>query len=66
MGFYPRGCAGVGYERSGSAGADGDKGALIARLSEPGVGDQVAAAEARVAQVRADLEVLNKGGNRAN
>ncbi len=38
------------------------KGALLARLSEPGLADQVAAAHARTAQVQSDLEVLSKGG----
>jgi len=38
------------------------KGALLARLSSPGLSDQVAAAEARAAQVRTDLDVLGKGG----
>jgi len=38
------------------------KGALLARLSEPGLADQVAAAQARTAQVQSDLDVLNKGG----
>ena len=39
------------------------RGALIARLSAPaGLGDQVAAEEARVAQVQTDLGVLTKGG----
>jgi len=38
------------------------KGALLARLSEPGLGDQVAAGQARAAQVQSDLDVLNKGG----
>lgn len=38
------------------------KGALLARLSEPGLADQVAAAQARTAQVQSDLDVLSKGG----
>jgi len=38
------------------------KGALLARLSEPGLADQVAAAHARTAQVQSDLDVLSKGG----
>lgn len=38
------------------------KGALLARLSEPGLADQVAAAQARTAQVQSDLDVLSTGG----
>ncbi|MDQ6677513.1 MAG: efflux RND transporter periplasmic adaptor subunit [Acidobacteriota bacterium] len=38
------------------------RGALLAQLSEPGLTDQVSAAEARVAQARSDLDVLGKGG----
>ena len=38
------------------------RGALIAMISEPGASDQLRAAEARVAQARAELETLHKGG----
>lgn len=38
------------------------RGALLAQLSEPGLTDQVSAAEARAAQARSDLDVLGKGG----
>ncbi len=39
------------------------QGALLARLSAPaGLGEQVAAEQARVAQVRTELDVVNKGG----
>jgi HlyD family secretion protein len=41
------------------------KGALLARLSEPGLADQVAAGQARAAQVQSDLDVLNKGGKQS-
>lgn len=38
------------------------KGAMVARLSQPGVNDTIAAEEARAAQARSELDVLNKGG----
>jgi len=38
------------------------KGQLLAQLSQPGVAEELAAAEARVAQARAELEGLRAGG----
>jgi HlyD family secretion protein len=38
------------------------KGALIAQVSDTGAPDQLKAAEARTAQVQADLDTLSKGG----
>ncbi len=38
------------------------KGALLAQISEPGLAEQVSAAQARVALAQNELDVLNKGG----
>jgi HlyD family secretion protein len=38
------------------------KGSLVAQLTDPGAQDQLNAAEARTAQVAAELDTLNKGG----
>jgi HlyD family secretion protein len=38
------------------------KGALLAQIGEPGIADQVRAAQARVAQAQAEFETLDKGG----
>jgi HlyD family secretion protein len=38
------------------------KGALLAQLSEPGLAEELSAADARVAQARAGLQTLNQGG----
>ncbi len=39
------------------------KGQLLAQIDEPGLADQVRAAEARVAQAQAERETLDKGGS---
>lgn len=41
------------------------KGAALAELAQPGMTEEIAAAEARVAQIRAELETLRAGGSSA-
>src|SRR5690554_3162528 len=38
------------------------KGALLAQLSEPGLSEELSAAQARAEQARASLQTLNQGG----